>query len=66
MTTEEIKKRIKRIRSMKKNPEIAHAADDQLRADFIEYVSTLPDKDLAAKAKLVMSTDKIGFARWYA
>lgn len=67
MDIEEIKKRVAQIKRMKADDEAAHSAEDQLRADFIAYVASLEMlPSLSEKAKLVMTTEKINFARWCA
>lgn len=66
MTTEEIKARIASIAARSGDDESAHGAEDQLRADFLQYVSEVAPPSLAEKAKLVLSTSHIDFARWCA
>lgn len=66
MTIKEISKRIDRIRCIAGDDEVAHCSEDLLRTDFIRYVSTLSNRTLAAKAKLVLTTEKITFERWCA
>ncbi len=67
MTNKQIQKRIQEIRDAAYDDEAAHAAEDNLREDFIDYVSTLTEyPKLAKKAKLVLSTKEILFGRWYA
>ncbi len=68
MTTHEIKSRIKNIREIANDDESAHSAEDELHLDFIKYVATLSEHlpELAAKAKLVASTEDIRFCRWCA
>ncbi len=68
MTTEDIQKRIDNIQVTADagDDEYAHSQEDQLREDFIRYVSTLHIPSLAAKAKLVLSTENIKFSRWCA
>lgn len=66
MTTEEIQGRISNIHILKisDDDEAAHESEDRLHLDFIKYVATLDDP-LAAKAKLVASTEDIDFFRWF-
>lgn len=68
MTTNEIKKRIKKIRDAGRDSETAHEQEDSLHLDFIKYVATLSEHlpELAAKARLVASTEDIEFERWCA
>ena len=67
MTIEEIKKRVERIKAMAGDDESAHGAEDQLRAEFIEYVASLTElPSLSAKAQIIQSTQDIDFARWCA
>jgi hypothetical protein len=65
MTTEEIQKRLDKIKSTSGDPEEAHFREDRLCVDFIRYISTIENTELAAKAKLVLSSRRIGFQRWY-
>lgn len=46
--------------------ETAHIREDQLRDTFIKYVASLGNPSLAAKAKLVLSTNTLKHERWYA
>jgi len=67
MTIEDIEVRIKEIRREAHDCESAHSLEDSLRLEFIEYIATLEGlPSLAAKAKLVASTEGIEFKRWYA
>lgn len=45
---------------------MAHSREDELYADFIDSLKTHPDKELAEKAALVLSTKEINFCRWCA
>lgn len=65
MTTDQIKERIKYIEAIKSDDEVAHGAEDDLYRDFIAYVAS-GGEDLVEKAKLVLSTQDIKFARWCA
>ena len=65
MTTDQIKERIKYIEAIKTDDEVAHGAEDQLYADFISYVAS-GGEGLAEKAKLILTTQDIKFARWCA
>lgn len=66
MTTEEIQNRINDIEKTAWDDESAHRKEDALRAEFIKYITTLEIPSLAEKARMVLSTNKIGFSRWYA
>lgn len=68
MKTEEIKQRIINIQKTStgvNGPELAHVQEDSLHLEFIKYVATAAQPDLAAKAKLVASTEDIKFERWF-
>ena len=62
----EIKKKVAEIEAVKGDDEAAHAKEDSLWFDFIEYVSLTADEDLAEKATAVMHTQEIDFRRWCA
>jgi len=68
MTIEEIEKRVNHIRAIAGDDEAAHSYEDRLHLEFIKYVASLTEQppELAAKAKLVASTEAIGFSRWCA
>jgi hypothetical protein len=66
MTLEEIQKRIDAIDAIADDDESAHSLEDQLYTDFINYVASINNESLAAKAKLVLSTQNIEFSRWCA
>jgi CHASE3 domain sensor protein len=66
MTLEEIQKRVEDIRATAGDDEVAHSREDDLRKDFIEYVASLQNESLAAKARAVLETEKIDFYRWCA
>ena len=67
MTIDEIKKRVAHIEEIAGDDEHTHIAEDRLRTDFIHYCTEIEhDTNLADKARLVLSTDKINFARWCA
>lgn len=67
MTTEEIQKRLDDIRASSGDSEIAHGMDDRLRADFIKYIATFDSlPSLAAKARMILTTDDMQFERWTA
>ncbi len=68
MTFDEIQMRVDSIRDAASDYEIAHGWEDSLRRDFIAYVVSLAESNpnlhtLAQKAKMVLTTDKIEFAR---
>jgi lipase chaperone LimK len=67
MTTEEIEKRLEQIKNMAGDDESAHGAEDDLYREFIAYVASLDSlPSLSAKAKLILTTKDINFARWCA
>jgi len=70
MSNDEINQRIEAIRELatRGDSEVAHIREDELREQFIIYVATLEETlpSLAAKAKLILSTNDIDFERWYA
>jgi len=68
MTIEKINERLQNIEAIKGDPEMAHVGQDELHQEFIAYVADLEAHlpELAAKAKLVLKTNEINFARWYA
>jgi hypothetical protein len=67
MTIEQIEARVKEVSDCANDSEHAHRLEDSLHLDFINYVATLSEQpELAAKAKLVASTDNMQFSRWYA
>lgn len=66
MTKEQILLRIGEIKANTHDDEVAHLREDQLRADFIRFIVSGDNPDLAALASLVLSTDDLEFARWCA
>ncbi|KKL82341.1 hypothetical protein LCGC14_1985690 [marine sediment metagenome] len=65
MNLQEIQDFINVIKSEQKDNEKAHGLEDALRDEFIESISKRKDL-LGKKAKLVLSTNKLDFGRWYA
>lgn len=65
MTKEEALERVENIRGMTYDPETAHIAEDNFRADVLEAIAN-GSPDAAELARIALSTDDIGFARWYA
>lgn len=69
MTTEEIQLKIENIRNISHDDESAHNEEDNLREEFIRYVAEGHETNmpsLAAKAKLILTTNAIRFNRWCA
>jgi len=70
MSIEDIKRRITAIEAEVDlgDHEKAHSLEDKLRADFIAYVAKdgASDALINIKAGMVLTTDKIEFARWCA
>jgi hypothetical protein len=64
MTIDEVKARVEEIEAWKGDDEAAHGKENQLREDFIRYVAETATPSLAEKARLVLSTNHIEFARW--
>jgi ribosome recycling factor len=63
MTLEEIKIRVNQIRSNAYDDEKAHSMEDELREDFIKFISR-EDSPFADMAKQILKTSKIDFCRW--
>ncbi len=66
MTLGEIKDAIDHIKAIAGDDEAAHGEEDQLMCDFISHVASLEIPELSEKAKLVLTTKEIDFARWRA
>ena len=66
MNLKEIKDIVQEIDKIKDDDEVAHYHEDLLQREFIKYVSTLDNYELAQKAKEVLKTRDIDFCRWYA
>lgn len=66
MDLEYIKQEVARIDAMKGDDESAHAAEDEMRAEFIALVAEVGSPELAAMAREVLTTDEIQFCRWCA
>ena len=65
MNIDDIKLRIKAIKRMSHDPELAHAAEDETRVSFIEHIASF-ENPCQAMAKEVLKTSKIKFSRWFA
>ena len=65
MTEPEALKRVQEINDMSYDDESAHANEDRLHQDFIEFVAKRKDC-LGKIARIVLSTKDIRFARWCA
>lgn len=71
MTHDEIISRIDEIRSYQSEKahftdnERCHFLDDRLREDFIRDIATMDHPSLSPLAALVLSTNRLGFVRWY-
>lgn len=63
MNLENIKKRIKKIKNIQDDDEVAHRMEDDLYTNFIKYVSKRRDK-IGIMAKEILKTKRIDFARW--
>ena len=64
MTTEDVKGRIKEIRSRRDDPDVAHLMEDRLFHDFVREVSLRQD-EVGRIAREVLRSEKIKFSRWY-
>jgi len=66
MTEEDILYEIELIKqSVKKDPEEAHALEDNLLTEFIKYVAKRKDK-IGEKARLVLTVTDVNPCKWYA
>lgn len=65
MKKSDILKAVENIKMIANDDEIAHHLEDGLREQFIKYVAMRED-DLGEKARIVLSTNDIKFARWCA
>ena len=65
MDKKEITERVSAIEEIAWDDESAHSKEDSLREDFIEYIAKRKDS-LGDKAKMILSTNDIDFARWCA
>ena len=65
MTKKEILTAIQKIKDERDDDEMQHIYEDNLRNSFIEFVAERKDK-LGQLARLVLSTNKLDFARWCA
>ena len=65
MTKKEIQRRIDSIIDVIDDDEVAHCEEDDLRKDFIEYIAKRKDS-LGKKARLILTTNELNFARWCA
>lgn len=70
LSFEEINRRVAEIDARKADPETAHALEDDLYREFVEYVASLldlnPYHSLAQKAQCILQTQSIEFPRWTA
>lgn len=67
MDIEEIEYRIEKIKQADKDEddERAHAKEDELYLDFIQYVAkSSKDPELASKAKMLLETQELEFLRY--
>lgn len=67
MTTAEIKDCIRDIADTHAgDDESQHSLEDSLHKEFIQHVAEVGPPELAAMAKLVLTTSDMQFARWCA
>lgn len=65
MKAKEAKERVEEIEDIKTDDEAAHSAEDSLHRDFIIHVAKRKDA-IGNIARIILTTDKIDFARWCA
>ena len=65
MNMKDIENQVEMIRLAAGDDEIAHTLEDSLMVEFIEYVATLK-LPIGIKARKVLETRRIDFARWCA
>lgn len=65
MNITEIQERIKEIKELIDDDEMAHVKEDQLHLDFITSIAN-SDSPFSDRAKLVLTTSDFNFARWCA
>lgn len=70
MTVNQIHRKVKAILAVVGDDEMAHSMEDQLHLEFITYIASLDGslsaKALSEKAKAVLKTSNMPFARWCA
>lgn len=69
LTVKEAKEYVSKIKSIASDDESAHSLEDSFRENFIKCVAKGLYEDISEAqqiAKIVYSTNKIEFSRWYA
>ena len=66
MTIEQITDYLRKIQKDKDDDEVAHSLEDELYFLFIESIANGDISNLQEKAKLVLRTKELTFARWCA
>lgn len=66
MELEEIYRRLRNIENISDDDEVAHCKEKELFVDFVKYIAENDQTHLGAKAKLILTVEKIEFCRWFA
>lgn len=66
MNLAEVQRRIQEIENSAHDPEVAHGLEDNLYADFVEWVAEEGNHPFALVATQVLRTPEIDFPRWTA
>lgn len=66
MTLKHIKEVVSDIEKIREDDEEAHGKEDDLYRDFVKYIARTGTKEQKEKAKEILKTSNIEFARWYA
>lgn len=66
MNIETIQAKVNEIATKATNgdDEAAHALEDDLMREFIEYIAFIGFVELSEKARLILTTAKLDFQRW--
>lgn len=66
MNADEVRERLKEIKSYENNNECAHELEDELYLDFIKYVNVVGSLELKEIAGiLIKARNESTFTRWY-
>ena len=66
MTISEVEDRLALLRQIAGDPEAAHGEEDSLYGDVLNAIATGEAEDAVEMARLVLTSEDIDFARWYA
>ena len=66
MTTKEIQDAIDHIKAIAGDDEAAHSEEDALYGQFVKYIADGGLDGIQKKARLILTTSDIRFARWCA